>query len=71
LGSFILIGIGAFVINASQSLYMADLFGTPGTRYGLYLAGLGIISAINMAILVPRVWTKFFSMRQLLMIIYG
>jgi MFS family permease len=24
-----------------------------------------------MAILVPRVWTKFFSMRQLLMIIYG
>lgn len=66
-----MIGIGGFIINSSQSLYMFDMFDTPGIQYGFYLAGLGVISAINMAILVPHVWTRFFSRRQLLIIIYS
>jgi len=61
LRSFILVGIGGFVIHSGQSLYMNNYFGTPWVRYGYYLAGLWIISAINMAVFVPRFRTKHFS----------
>lgn len=64
--SFIALWIGWFIINATQSLYMFNTFGTPGTRYGYYLAGLGVLSAINMALLVPKFWTRHRSNHHLL-----
>jgi hypothetical protein len=36
------------MINVTQSLYMANLFGTTGEQYGYYLAIAGLIGAVNM-----------------------
>jgi hypothetical protein len=36
--SLCFLGIGAFIVNASQSLYMNTLFGTTGEQYGYFLA---------------------------------
>lgn len=66
LSSFVALGVGGFIINATQSLYMANMFATPGTRYGYYLAGLGVLSALNMAVLVPKFWTKIRSVQTVL-----
>jgi MFS transporter, DHA1 family, tetracycline resistance protein len=55
-----------FMINATQSLYMNHLFGTSGEHYWYYLAWLGIIMWINMAVLVPKFWTKKFSNQYLI-----
>jgi hypothetical protein len=63
-------GIGIFIVNSSQSLYMFAQFNTPGTRYGFYLSGIGIIIALNLAVFVPRIWTKYFSTKQILLVSY-
>jgi DHA1 family tetracycline resistance protein-like MFS transporter len=64
--SMFLLGVGGFMINATQSLYMNNLFGTSGEEYGYYLALVGIITALNLGFLVPRFWTKMFSNKQLI-----
>ncbi|USN54925.1 MAG: hypothetical protein H6765_10845 [Candidatus Peribacteria bacterium] len=69
--SFMCMGIGGFIINSVQSLYMANNFGTPGQRYGYYLAGVGVLMAINMAVLIPRFWTKVMSTKALLVWSYS
>lgn len=63
-----LLGMGGFMINATQSLYMNHIFGTSGEQYGYYLAILWIITWLNMALLVPRFWTKKFANRQLIIL---
>ncbi len=69
--SFMSLGIAMFVVNSSQSLYMHNLFGTSGERYGYILAVSGLIMAINMGILIPKFWTKKFSTRALLILVFS
>ena len=55
------LGIGGFIVNSAQSLYMNNLFGTTGERYGYYLAIAGVIWVVNMWYLIPNFWLKKFS----------
>lgn len=64
--SLAFLGMGGFMINATQSLYMNDTFGTTGEMYGYYLAVLGIITGLNMAVLVPKFWTTHMSNKNLI-----
>jgi hypothetical protein len=66
--SMMAIGVGGFVIFGSQSLYMSNVFGTSGSTYGYYLSFMGVLTAINMAILVPRVWMKKLHTSHILII---
>lgn len=68
--SLMCLGVWMFVVNATQSLYMHNEFGTSGERYGYLLAISGLILAINMAVLIPKFWTKVFSTRGLLIWIF-
>lgn len=63
-----LLGIGTFTINASQSLYMNNLFGTSGEQYWYFLAIIWVLSALNLWLIVPRFWLKKFSPKQVIMI---
>lgn len=58
--------VGWFMINASQSLYMNDHFGTSGERYGYYLAVMWLIVWLNMAVLLPKFWTKIMTYKSLI-----
>lgn len=58
--------VGWFMINASQSLYMNDHFGTSGERYGYYLAVMWVIVWLNMAVLLPKFWTKIMTYKSLI-----
>lgn len=66
--SLAMLWIGAFIVNASQSLYMNNMFGTTGEQYGYYLAIVGIISACNLGYLVPNFWMKKFSHNSLIIL---
>jgi MFS transporter, DHA1 family, tetracycline resistance protein len=63
-----LLGIGTFTINASQSLYMNNLFGTTGEHYGYFLAIIWVLSALNLWLIVPKFWLKRFTPRQVIMV---
>ncbi len=69
--SLIFLGVGMFIMNSSQSLYMHAKFGTSGERYGYLLAVSWVILAVNMAVLVPKFWRKVFTTRGLLIRIFG
>jgi DHA1 family tetracycline resistance protein-like MFS transporter len=69
--SFISLGFGWFIINSSQSLYMADMFGTSGIMYGYYMAWIWVIAALNMALFVPHFWTKYFSTTTIIKISFS
>ncbi|HMY81027.1 MAG TPA: MFS transporter [Candidatus Absconditabacterales bacterium] len=64
--SLFFLGVGGFMINATQGLDMQKLFGTTGAQYGWYLAIVGLIAAINMGFLVPKFRTKFFTNKTLI-----
>lgn len=63
-----LLGVGGFIVNSSQSLYMNNLFGTTGSQYGYYMAVAGVIGAINMGYLIRKVWLKHFATKTILII---
>jgi MFS family permease len=50
---------------------MADMFGTSGITYGYYMAGVWVIAALNMALLVPHFRTKYFSTTTILKISFS
>ena len=64
--SFTALGIWVFIINSTQSLYMFNNFWTLWEEYWLYLWGVWVISAINLAVLMPKFWSKKFTNQQLL-----
>jgi hypothetical protein len=66
--SLFALGIGGFIINIGQPLYMQNIFGTTGAQYGIIMAAMGVIMAINLALLIPTFWTKRFSNTQLIWI---
>ncbi len=63
--------IGWFAINATQSLYMNNMFGTTWQQYGYYLAIVGVMSALNLWFLVPKFWMKRFSHKWLIIFAHG
>ena len=64
--SFFFLGVWWFIINISLSLFMNGKFGTSGEVYGYLLSISWLISAFNMAFLIPRFWTKYLSHKQLI-----
>lgn len=66
--SLFFLGIGGFIVVASQSLYMHSLFGTNGSQYGVILAASGVLSALNFGVLIPKFWMKTFSHKALVIL---
>ncbi len=66
--SLLLIWVGWFMINSSQSLYMNHIFGVGWEQYGYFLAIMWLISAFSMWWMTPKFWIKYFSNRTLVII---
>lgn len=68
LRSLIIIGIGWFSYQTSLPIETKQAYGIGGEYYGYILAAFGVITAINMAVLLPKLWLPRFSTRQLITI---
>lgn len=60
--------VGGFIVNSSLSLYMDNKFSTSGEEFGYYLAILWVITALNMAVLLPKFWSKILSNKNLILL---
>lgn len=70
MGSSFFLNAAAFSYQSIMAILLVNRFGTPGYEVWYYLAGIGLISAINQGFLVPKFWTKYFSNKQLFYIIH-
>lgn len=67
--SLLLIGVGTFSYQSILSILMEDRFGIPGVEIGYYLAGFGLFSVINQAVIIPKFRIKRFTNKTLLRVI--
>lgn len=63
---FLLLTIAVNIYQSVLSLYMNSSFGWDGKQIGLLFAGVGIISALNMVVLIPKIRNKYFTKFQLI-----
>lgn len=68
LRSLLIIGIGGFSYQSVLSIETKAAYGIGGEYYGYILAAVGIMTGINMSILLAKFWLKRFSIRQLITI---
>jgi MFS family permease len=66
--SMFFLGVWVFIVNSGQSLLMHTRFGTTGSQYGVYMAIMGVIMAVNLGLLIPKFWTKHFDNKQIIRI---
>ena len=71
LSSITLLNTGTMIINAGMALYMANNRHTSWEEYGYILVISWIIVAINLAICVPHIWKKYFTLRQCMIILHS
>jgi len=69
--SLFALGVGGFIVNSSLSLYMNNIFGTSGIQFGYIFAIFGVITALNMALLLPKFWTKILSTKSLIVLAHA
>lgn len=68
LWSVMILGIGVFSYQSVLPIEVRQDFGIGGEYFGYILAMVGVITALNMAILLPKFWLPRFSTRSLLAI---
>lgn len=64
--SLFFLWVGWFAINTALSLFMNTTFWTTWVMYWFILAISGLLSAVNLGFLVPKFWTKRFTIHQLI-----
>ncbi len=71
LWSMMIFSVGWFILNATYSLYLDDMFGVSASVSGYLLAIAGVISAVNQWVLLSRFWLKRFTPKILIILMHS
>ena len=66
-----LFALSFVIVQSTFSLFLQKAFGFDSLHSGLIFTALGLMIALNQTVLLHRVWTKYFSNRQLEKIMFA